>query len=121
MKLQVKRIHEPREEGDGVRILVDRLWPRGVSKEKAALDHWAKAVAPSRELREWFGHEPTRWPEFRRRYFAELDENRDEVEALRRCFGPGMNTLLFGTREERFNNAVALRDYLEAADSGEDS
>lgn len=111
-KVQVKRAYLPPEESDGERILVDRLWPRGLRREDAAIDLWVKEVAPSAELRRWFNHEPERWDEFRRRYFAELEGN-PAVEELRKRVRAGKVTLLFGARDEEHNNAVALREYLE--------
>lgn len=113
MRLEVKRIYEPALRSDGRRILIDRLWPRGLSKERAAVDYWARDIAPSNALRTWYGHEPEKWPEFRRRYFAELDDAPEGVAALRNALGPGMNTILFGSKEERLNNARALVEYLE--------
>lgn len=113
MQLRVKRVYEAPESSDGRRILIDRLWPRGLSKEKAAIDYWAKSVAPSAELRRWFGHDPDKWAEFRARYFAELDANPDGVEALRSELAKGINTIVFGSKEERLNNAAAIVLYLE--------
>lgn len=113
MGLHVRRVYEPPSRADGVRILVDRLWPRGVAKSKAGVDHWVKAVAPSDELRRWFGHEPEKWNGFRERYFAELDGNPAAVAELKQALGGGTATLLFAARDERRNNAVALREYLE--------
>ncbi len=98
-----------------MRILVDRLWPRGISKDKGQIDHWIKDVAPSNELRKWYGHEPSKWTEFRKRYFAELDANRDAVDVLRAAMGKKRTTFLFSSRECELNNAVALRDYLKKA------
>ena len=112
MRLRTRRVYEPPVGADGRRILVDRLWPRGLSKERAALDFWARTVAPSDALRRWYRHAPGKWDEFRRRYFAELDANPDGVAELRAHLGRGTATLLFGSREERLNNATALRDYL---------
>lgn len=112
MALRVKRIYDAVETGDGVRILVDRIWPRGLSKEQAQLAYWMKEVAPSTELRRWFGHEATRWQSFRTRYFAELDAAREPVEALRRAIDGRTATLLYAARDREHNNAVALRDYL---------
>jgi len=93
---------------------VDRLWPRGLSKEKTAVDYWARDVAPSSELRRWYGHAPEKWPEFKRRYFAELDTNGEGVAQLRNALGRGGATLLFGSAELRLNNAAALKEYLES-------
>ncbi len=111
--IRLKRVYEDAGPGDGRRILVDRIWPRGVAKAEAAIDHWAKAAAPSTGLRKWYGHEPEKWDEFRRRYFAELDANSEAVARLREAIGDGPATLVFSSREARFNNAVALKAYLE--------
>ncbi len=111
-KLAIRRIHAPLAAEDGVRILVDRLWPRGLSLADAAIDAWLKEVAPSAALRKWFGHEPAKWAEFRHRYFAELDDRPDAVAALREHLGKGRTTLLYAARDEAHNNPVALRDYL---------
>ena len=113
--IELKRVYEPADKSDGARILVDRLWPRGVSKEEAALDAWLKDLSPSTGLREWFGHDPAKWAEFRKRYFAEL-EGEAETEALaelRGWVGKGRVTLLFAAHDEAHNNAVALREYLQ--------
>jgi len=110
----LKRVCDPAEEGDGARVLVDRLWPRGLSKEKAEIDHWAKEVAPSDELRRWFGHEPARWEEFRGRYHDELEgaQAQEDIHLLRAMARKGRVTLLYAAKDEAMNNAVALRDYL---------
>lgn len=113
MELRIRRAYEAPGGDEGKRILVDRLWPRGVSKEKAAVDAWIKEVAPSDELRRWFGHEPARWKEFRNRYFAELDENPDAVDELRAEIGKGRATLVYGAKDTEHNNAVALLEYLQ--------
>jgi uncharacterized protein YeaO (DUF488 family) len=113
MKLRAKRIYAKPAPSDGRRILVDRLWPRGVSKESAQIDLWAKSVAPSNELRKWYQHDPTKWREFRDRYFTELDANSEGVAELRAHLHGCDATLLFGSKEERLNNASALREYLE--------
>ena len=113
MKIQIKRIYDPPAASDGRRILVDRIWPRGVSKEAAALDAWVKAAAPSDDLRRWYRHDPALWPKVRERYFAELDATPEAVDALRRELVDGVNTLLFAAKETRLNNADALREYLE--------
>jgi uncharacterized protein YeaO (DUF488 family) len=110
--LIVKRIYESPAPDDGQRILVDRIWPRGVSKEHAALTLWLKEIAPSDELRKWFGHEPARWAEFQERYRAELDGNEEAVAQLRGLLRHGKVTLLYGAHDEARNNAVALAAYL---------
>ncbi|AEH90100.1 MULTISPECIES: DUF488 domain-containing protein [Mesorhizobium] len=112
--LEVKRIYEPPASDDGQRVLVDRVWPRGVSKKDAALTQWLKDIAPSDELRKWFGHEPARWAEFQKRYRAELDGNDEAVTQLRGLLRQGKVTLLYGAHDEAHNNAVALAGYLRA-------
>jgi uncharacterized protein YeaO (DUF488 family) len=113
MKLKLKRIYEPPAKDDGLRVLVDRLWPRGLKKEEAGVDLWAKEVAPSTELRRWFHAEPAdRWAEFRRRYEAELAANEDAVESCRARIGKGAATLLFAATDTKHNHAVVLRDFL---------
>ena len=113
MRFQKKRIYLDANSKDGRRILIDRLWPRGIKKERAAIDYWAKDVAPSDELRRWYQHDPEKWTEFKRRYFAELGANPDGVGRLRAELGKGMNTILFASKEEELNNATALILYLE--------
>jgi uncharacterized protein YeaO (DUF488 family) len=113
MSLSVKRVYDPPSPKDGYRVLVDRLWPRGLKKEQAALDLWVKEVGPSRELRQWFGHEPTRWEGFRHRYAGELDTAPAHWQPLLEKARRGHVTLLFGARDEEHNNAVALKAYLE--------
>lgn len=110
--LKVKRVYDEPEAGDGLRVLVDRLWPRGLTKVKAKLDLWVKDIAPGPELREWFGHEPGKWSEFKRRYFKEL-KGRKEIADLLDKAARGTVTLVYGAKETRFNNAVALKEYLE--------
>lgn len=110
--LRLKRAYEPANSGDGVRILIDRLWPRGVSKSQAALDEWIKDVAPSTELRKWFGHNPERWPEFRRRYSAELQQHTQEVDRIRALAKTQTVTLVYGAHDEEHNDAVVLRQVL---------
>lgn len=110
--VKLKRIYEPALVEDGTRVLVDRLWPRGVSKDRAALSNWCRDVAPSTSLRKWFGHEPTHWDEFRERYKAELKRNIEPVAALRLLAKQGPLTLVFGARDEIHNEAVVLRDFL---------
>jgi len=112
--MRVKRVYGEPEEADGRRILVDRLWARGLSKEKAKVDIWAKEISPSTELRRWYGHDPNKWAEFRSRYAAELDANPEEVEAIVREVQAGIVTFLYSSKEERMNNAVALKKYIES-------
>lgn len=114
--LRLKRAYAPPEEDDGARVLVDRLWPRGLTKERAAVDHWAKEVAPSNELRHWFGHRPERWDEFVARYREELEspEAQAELATIRGLLRNGRVTLLYAAHDEERNNAVALRDLLRA-------
>ena len=113
-RLQVKRIYDPPARSDGFRVLVDRIWPRGLSKEAAKLDAWIKDVAPSAELRKWFGHEPSRWASFKRRYFRELDEREEALEQLLEGCTARTLTLLFAAKDPEHNNAVALKEYLDA-------
>jgi uncharacterized protein YeaO (DUF488 family) len=113
--LRTKRIYEDPDASDGTRILIDRLWPRGVSKDAARIDFWAKSVAPSSELRKWYQHDPDKWREFRDRYFAELEGNPEGLVELRSHLRGSTATLLFSSKEERLNNASALREYLEAS------
>ena len=106
-------MYEEPEEPDGRRILVDRLWARGISKEKAKVDVWVKEIAPSTELRRWYGHDPTRWTEFKARYGAELEANVGNVEQLLAEVQGGVVTFLYSSKEEQLNNAVALKEYIE--------
>lgn len=113
MRIRLKRAYDEPSSQDGCRVLVDRLWPRGLSKEGAKIDLWLKEIAPSDGLRKWFGHDPAKWEEFRKRYFAELGERSESVEELREKAGDGRLTLVFGARDEEHNNAVALKEFLE--------
>ncbi len=101
-------------EADGRRILVDRLWARGLSKEEAKVDLWAKEIAPSTELRRWYGHDPARWTEFKIRYFAELEADAGQVENIMAEIEAGDVTFLYSAKEDRLNNAVALKEYIES-------
>jgi uncharacterized protein YeaO (DUF488 family) len=114
MKMQTKRVYDPREQGDGIRVLVDRLWPRGMTKEKLQADLWLKDIAPSDDLRKWFAHDPSRWSEFKKRYWAELDEKPQTVKQLRDLAAKEKLTLLFSARDTACNQAVALKEYLIA-------
>lgn len=110
--VRIKRAYEAPEPGDGTRVLVDRLWPRGVKKADAGISRWMKDIAPSVELRKWFGHQPRRWEEFRRRYRAELTGKSDLVAALRELAHHGPLTLVYAARDEAHNQAVVLRETL---------
>lgn len=114
MRVRTKRVYDPPNPADGQRVLVDRLWPRGLSKVAARIDYWAKALAPSTQLRQWYRHDPAKWKEFRQRYFAELDANPVALADLRQHLGKGPVTFLYSSKEERLNNATALQEYLEA-------
>lgn len=112
MTIRVKRVYEPPSADDGLRVLVDRLWPRGLSRAQARVDRWLKDIAPSDRLRRWFGHDVAKWPEFKRRYFGELAARLDMVEELASLARRRRVTLLFGATETRYNNAVALGEFL---------
>jgi uncharacterized protein YeaO (DUF488 family) len=112
MDIRLKRAYEPASARDGYRILVDRLWPRGVSKKQAKLDEWAKELAPSSQLREWFGHEPTRFPEFRRRYIEELRADAPRLKELRRRARTRTLTLVYSAHDSEHNDAVVLAEVL---------
>lgn len=110
--IHLKRAYEKPSRSDGLRILVERLWPRGLSKERAAVDVWLKEIAPSPELRRWFGHDPAKWEEFQKRYWAELDANPEAVAELRGKTGKGTVTFVYAARDEQHNGALALKEYL---------
>jgi uncharacterized protein YeaO (DUF488 family) len=110
--VKLKRAYERASRTDGTRVLIDRLWPRGVRKADAAIDRWAKELAPSTALRQWFGHDPARWQEFRRRYAEELSEHTAEVSQLRALARNAPITLVFSARDEAHNDAVVLKDLL---------
>jgi uncharacterized protein YeaO (DUF488 family) len=118
--IRLKRAYEPASPSDGYRVLVDRLWPRGVSKEQAKLDEWEKELPPSRELREWFGHEPNRFAEFRRRYIAELRSARPRLAELRRQARAGTLTLVYSAHDTEHNDAVVLAEVLRGGLPGSD-
>jgi uncharacterized protein YeaO (DUF488 family) len=111
--MRTKRVYEEPDKGDGFRILVDRLWPRGLSKDRAQIDLWLKEVAPSDALRKWFGHDRARWAEFKRRYFNELADKKEGIEPIVEKASKGTVTLLYGAKDEGCNNAVALKEFLE--------
>jgi len=112
VKILLKRIYDAPAKRDGCRVLVDRLWPRGLSKKTARIDLWPKDIAPSTPLRKWFAHDPAKWAEFKKRYFKELKNNAEGVKQIRVLAKQGTVTLLFAARDERCNNAVALKQYL---------
>lgn len=113
MTIKLKRAYEPAGRSDGARLLVERLWPRGLTKEKAAIDEWFKEIAPSPELRKWYGHDPARWQAFRKRYLGELRAKPEEVERMRARIGKGPVTFIYAAKDEKRNSARLLKDYLE--------
>ncbi|MGI9451091.1 MAG: DUF488 domain-containing protein [Geminicoccaceae bacterium] len=114
LPIRIERIYEPPDQSDGHRILVDRIWPRGVSKEEASVDAWLKEIAPSSELRQWFGHDASRWQEFKRRYFIELDARQDLIAEILSLTRDRTVTLVYSARDPDHNQAVALAAYLAA-------
>lgn len=112
MKIKIKRVYEEPEKQDGERILVDRLWPRGLTKEKANLNMWLKDIAPSTELRKWFGHESEKWDEFKKRYVKELKENKEQVSILKNEMKKETVTLLYGARDQEHNEAIVLKEFI---------
>jgi uncharacterized protein YeaO (DUF488 family) len=112
--VEVKRAYEPAAKADGVRFLIDRLWPRGIKKADLHIDDWLKDVAPSNDLRRWFAHGPEKWSDFRRRYFAELDEHPESWLRIREAARHGRVTLVYSAHDTEHNNAVALKEYLSA-------
>ncbi len=111
--IHLKRVYEEPSSKDGMRVLVERLWPRGLTKQRAAVDLWLKDVAPSPELRKWFGHDPARWQEFQNRYWAELSDKKGTVNLLRQKGDEGTLTLVYPARDEEHNGALALKQFLE--------
>ena len=111
--INIKRVYDEPDESDGYRILIDRLWPRGLSKEKAKIDLWLKDIAPSDDLRKWFVHDPNKWFDFKKRYFEEIDNNKKVLELILKKAREGTVTLLYGAKNEKYNNAVALKEYIE--------
>jgi len=110
--IHLKRVYEKVARQDGRRILVERLWPRGLKKEDANIDDWIKEIAPSAELRKWFSHDPTKWSQFKKKYWRELDKNQDAVDQISAFCKTGPVTFLFAARDTENNNAVALKEYL---------
>jgi len=120
MQIWLKRAYDPPGSRDGTRILVDRMWPRGVSKEDAGIDLWLKEIAPSTPLRKWFDHDPKKWNDFKKRYFRELDNKNEAMKRLLDIVLKGRITLVFAAKNENFNNATALKAYLEARHRDQD-
>ena len=116
MNIKLKRVYEQPDKKDGERILVDRLWPRGLTKEKAAIDLWLKEIAPSTELRKWFAHDPNKWERFRGRYETEIRHNDDLVKVLKQKARQGTITLIYGARDEKHNEALVLKQFLEKSE-----
>ena len=114
MNIQIKRVYEEPTPNDGTRILVDRLWPRGLTKEKAKVDLWLKDVAPSTDLRKWFAHDPARWTEFQARYREELKHNHEPLSLLKEAAAKGPATLIYGARDQQHNEAVVLQKLLKS-------
>jgi uncharacterized protein YeaO (DUF488 family) len=112
-ELKLKRVYEAPHKDDGARILVDRLWPRGLTKEKAKVDLWLKEIAPSTELRKWFGHDPKKWRSFRARYQTELKDHADQLKLLKSKAKEGTVTLIYGARDQEHNEALVLKQFLE--------
>ncbi|MFP3144476.1 MAG: DUF488 domain-containing protein [Caldisphaera sp.] len=112
--IKIKRVYEKAEESDGIRILVDRLWPRGIKKEEAKVNYWLKEISPSNELRKWFSHDFNKWEEFKNKYFNELNSKKELINFLLELIKKNSNvTLLYSAKEEKYNNAVALKEYLQ--------
>jgi uncharacterized protein YeaO (DUF488 family) len=113
MTIKLKRVYEAPAKDDGTRILLDRLWPRGLTKEKAHVDLWLKEVAPSTDLRKWFAHDPAKWPEFKTRYRAELKQNSKPVALLKAAIAKGPAILLYGAKDQEHNEAIVLHELLK--------
>lgn len=112
MRINVKRVYEKPSKSDGIRILVDRLWPRGMTKERADIDLWLKNIAPTTELRKWFDHDPDKWKEFQKKYHQELKKNKGQVSLLNEQMKNGVVTLVYGARDEEHNEALVLKEWL---------
>ena len=113
MNITLKRVYETQDEADGQRILVERLWPRGLTKEKAHVDLWMKDVAPSTQLRQWFDHDPAKWTEFQKRYSAELEADDEQVAQLKKAIGKRKATLVYAAKDEEHNAAIVLLEFLK--------
>jgi uncharacterized protein YeaO (DUF488 family) len=112
VSIRLKRAYDEYSQEDGYRVLVDRLWPRGISKEKLHIDDWLKEIAPSNELRKWYGHDPEKWDQFKQRYYKELKDKEQLIQGLLQRIEAGPITLVYSTKETEYNNAVALKEYL---------
>ena len=119
--IQIKRVYGPAASQDGKRFLVERLWPRGIKKSELRIDAWLKELGPSTSLRKWFGHDPKRWDEFRRRYFEELEKNIEACKPIERAAARGRVTLVYSSHDEEHNNAVALKEFLETKWKGSET
>lgn len=117
MDVKLKRVYEEPSDSDGTRILVDRLWPRGLTKEKAKVDVWLKDIAPTTELRKWFNHEPSKWLEFKKRYQAEIINNTGAVAALKKHLENGKATIVYGAKDKEHNDAVVIKQYIDKKSS----
>jgi uncharacterized protein YeaO (DUF488 family) len=113
MEINLKRVYEKPTKGDGMRILVDRLWPRGLTKQKANVDLWLKEIAPSTELRKWFHHDPKKWEEFKKQYRMELKNKKEPIEVLKKQLKRGTVTLVYGAKDEEHNEAIVLKELLD--------
>ena len=113
MKIKIKRAYDEAKKEDGKRILVDRLWPRGLTKAEAQVNLWLKDIAPSTTLRKWFGHQPSKWEEFKKRYSAELERNTEQISLLERELRAGKVTLVYGAKDQEHNGAIVLKEFLE--------
>ena len=118
MQINIRRVYEKPGKHDGTRILVDRLWPRGLTKQKADIDLWLKNVAPTTELRKWFSHDPAKWEEFRKKYRKELRDNKDQVLLLKEQLQKGIVTLVYSAKDEEHNEAVVLKEWLDRQTTG---
>lgn len=112
MKIKIKRVYESPEKTDGFRILIDRVWPRGMTKEKASVDLWLKEIGPSTALRKWFNHDPEKWNEFKKRYVKELKNNKEAVDQIKAHLKKGAVTLVYSAKDEEHNQAVVLKEFL---------
>ena len=112
-RVQVRRVYDDAQPGDGARVLVDRIWPRGLSKEEARVDEWLRELGPSTELRKWFGHDPAKWKQFEQRYWKELNARAEAVALLRQKIKQGTVTLVYAAHDEEHNGALALKEFLE--------